>query len=1169
MISIDQAVAAILRSTRTAPGSRGPVASWVSGTAGILCLLTASLTWAPHALAQTAPGTTTTATTTSEPPQPLEEVTVTGSRIKRTTDFTTATPTTVFDATAIENLGIVNVGDVLSQTPSNVSSVTPTTTGNSSFNAGAFIADLRGLNPFFGSRTLTLIDGQRAVSTSTLDSFDLNFVPQVLVQRIDTVTGGGSALYGSGAVGGVVNIILDHELEGGKLNADTYDTHYNDAKTAHVSAAYGHGLFDNRIHFVIAAEYQKQDPASCQFSGRTWCNSDTGPYTTGYAPNSFFVNTSAVGSGLTTNTSPYGLVSGIGFGNFGAYALNTGGATYQAAPDGLGLVPFSSNGGFNAGVAPGGSGEPENIYTNLVTATQRTVISALMTAKITDSINLHVDLNWGKVSALNPSDNFGAESGPLGNDNPYLLGAGGAAAWGPTGSVYANAELPVPVAYFQKDFSSQINFGLINDTTLKQIAIGLDGKIGDSSWSWDAHARYGQTTNLQSGQQFTILGSSMALDTVAGPGGTPECRVTAEGGLANAMASAASAYAGGGATGLLYPTYVQQYLAVSGGGFDPVSPVSGLNTLQTLQLLASNCQPLNPLGGMPLSGSAINYATNPLALQLFQDMTAFSLNATGEIWRGVGAGAFSMAAGYEWHRQLTHNDFATCPGAKNTLGNSNLTPAQEDCLAITSDFAYQYGNDYGGATTMNEVYVEFNLPLLQNARFAKTLQLDIAGRDSFYTNEALYGVDVTPGTQNTGSLPTWKASLVWEPIEGIRFRGSQSHDSRDPDPRDLYYSQTFVPGNPAFKGEFDAGYCEDGASSTSVPESLCTTNLLGNIKLRPETSNTTDLGLVFTPPQLPGLQASADWFHVRVLNGIEGANLTGRTACFSAIEAVGVTSAFQNNNYCQGLSFNNLYYNAAGAVVAPGTAGAVTGANAFALGNVANITQENTEAYNGGSFDERGVDFSMAYHLALPGSAGALTARALTTWVSEQTVVDTPGNEPINVLGETGANALFLPNYQPAARWRGNMSITWDVENFSLTPNVSWVGQGVIGTNDISCTTAQYNTAGSLCNLAAAGLGFGLAGSAAQKAYYASASAIAPLTVLPVGVTNHVPSYFLFGLNAAYTITTIPGLKGLQLWGQVNNLLNKAPPFANSSTSNPVFFDQLGQAYRVGFRMTF
>ena len=177
MVTAKQAVAAILQpDTGTARGTR-PLK--LPSPTGMACILTAFLSWSATALAQQA--------TTGDNSAQLEEVTVTGSRIKRTTDFTTATPTTVFDSTAIENLGIVNVGDMLAESPSNVSSVTPTTTGNSSFNAGAFIADLRGLNPFFGSRTLTLIDGQRAVSTSTLDSFDLNFVPQVLVQRIDTV----------------------------------------------------------------------------------------------------------------------------------------------------------------------------------------------------------------------------------------------------------------------------------------------------------------------------------------------------------------------------------------------------------------------------------------------------------------------------------------------------------------------------------------------------------------------------------------------------------------------------------------------------------------------------------------------------------------------------------------------------------------------------------------------------------------------------------------------------------------------------------------------------------------------------------------------------------------------------------------------------------------------
>ena len=1162
MVSIRQAVAASLRPARSVSGTQGLV-SRVPGTAGMLCLLTASIVVASHAYAQQAPASQETPAS-SEQPATLEEVTVTGSRIKRASDFTTATPTTVFDATELQNRGIVNIGDALNETPSNISSVTPSTTGNSSFNAGSYIPDLRGLNPFFGSRTLTLIDGQRAVSTNTLDSFDLNFIPQVLVQRLDTVTGGGSAIYGSGAVAGVVNVILDHQLEGGKFDADTYETHYNDGKTNHVSAAFGHGIFDNRIHFVIGAEYQKQDTVSCQNSGRTWCNSDRGAYDNNFTPG-FATFTQAIGSGLTSNNSPNGVLSPASYNGYNAYALNVNAPLHSASADGLGLIPFQANNSFlNLDAAPGGSGEPANMYTNLVTPVKRGVISGSVTAKITDSINMTADVNWGKVTAYNPSDNFGNDSGVLGNDNPYLIAIGGAAAWGPGGSAYGGA----PAAFFEKDFSQQINFGLTNETTLKQIALGLNGTIPGSSWSWDAHGRYGQTANLQTGQEFSVLASSMALDAVTGAGGATACRVTG-GGLAGASASANVAYGGGGLSGLALPTYVQVYNAISAGGGNPTSPVSGLTELQTLQLFSQGCQPLNPFGDQPLAGSTANFAIHPLALQLEQTLSSFNVNATGEFWKGFGAGAFSAAVGYEWHREITNNQFATCSGAENTLGNANLTTAQRDCLANASDFAYQYGNDYGGATTMNEVYAEFSLPLLKDVPFAKTLSLDVSGRDTFYVNQANYGVAVVPGSQGTGSLPTWKAALVWEPIEGIRFRGSQSHDSRDPDPRDLYYSQTFVPGNPAFKGLFDAGYCFDGAGTQSVAESLCTTDLLGNVKLKPETSNTTDLGFVFTPPQLPGFQGSIDWFHVRLTNGIEGAGLNGRTNCYSAIQTGGVGAA-ASNQFCQGLTFNTLSYNAAGQVVAAGTAGAVTGVNAFALGNVANIVEEDTQAYNGGSFDERGVDFSLAYSVALPGSAGTLSARALTTWVGEQTVVDQPGSPSISVLGETGANALFLPNYQPAARWRGNMSITWNVANFSLTPNISWVGQGIKGTNDISCTTADFTTAGNPCQFASVGLnGPASTATAAQKAYYNAAANVAALTILPAGQTNHVPFYFLVGLNAAYNITAVPGLKGLTLWGQVNNLLNKAPPFLGNTTSNPVFYDQLGQAYRIGFRMTF
>jgi outer membrane receptor protein involved in Fe transport len=418
---------------------------------------------------------------------------------------------------------------------------------------------------------------------------------------------------------------------------------------------------------------------------------------------------------------------------------------------------------------------------------------------------------------------------------------------------------------------------------------------------------------------------------------------------------------------------------------------------------------------------------------------------------------------------------------------------------------------------------------------------------------ALYGVDVTPGAEGKGTLPTWKASLVWEPIDGIRFRGAQSHDSRAPDPRDLYYSQSFVPGS-AFGSCFSGNFAY---------HSLCTINLLGNVDLRPETANTTTLGLVFTPAPLPGLQASADWFHIHLVNGIEGGNAFVDGGNCALGEAI----------YCNQMQFNPLYY-APGPTVAnvprassqTALPGYVTGATAFQLGNVANVVGENGAAYNGGYFDERGVDFSLSYVTTLPGGS-TLSLRSLTTYTGEQLVQDTPGGVTRNILNTTGGAGLFLPNFQPSARWRGNLYATWNVANFSLTPNVSWVGQGIIGDEVLSCSAAQFSNTATLCNWLANGF---YAGSANQTAAQKLASGVG-YSLLPQGVANHVPSYFLFGLNASYTIDKIPGIKGLQLWGQLNNALNKAPPFVNSAGPNAsaAFYDELGQAYRVGFRMTF
>ena len=151
-----------------------------------------------------------------EPSASLEEIFVTGSRISRE-GFDAPTPVTSIDSDYLLDLGYVNVGAAVQQLPINKASLTPETNGFGSFNVGAQIVNLRALG---SNRTLTLVDGRRHIASTDTANVDLNLIPPLLLERTEVVTGGASAAYGSDALAGVVNVILDKNLEGVRFQAD-------------------------------------------------------------------------------------------------------------------------------------------------------------------------------------------------------------------------------------------------------------------------------------------------------------------------------------------------------------------------------------------------------------------------------------------------------------------------------------------------------------------------------------------------------------------------------------------------------------------------------------------------------------------------------------------------------------------------------------------------------------------------------------------------------------------------------------------------------------------------------------------------------------------------------------------------------------------------------------
>lgn len=175
----------------------------------------------------------------------MDTIIVTGSRIKKA-GFDQPTPTTVLGDEEISQGNRPNIQQVLNDQPQFRPTVTPTVSiGNTS--SGTAPVDLRGLGT---NRTLTLINGRRFVGDN-----NLNFVPTSLISRVEVVTGGASAAWGSDAVAGVVNIILDDELEGLRVGADYGVSSRGDGERYSLDGSYGTAFGNGDGHFMIGAEY--------------------------------------------------------------------------------------------------------------------------------------------------------------------------------------------------------------------------------------------------------------------------------------------------------------------------------------------------------------------------------------------------------------------------------------------------------------------------------------------------------------------------------------------------------------------------------------------------------------------------------------------------------------------------------------------------------------------------------------------------------------------------------------------------------------------------------------------------------------------------------------------------------------------------------------------------
>src|SRR6185312_14704520 len=188
---------------------------------------------------------TNSASTTSD--APLEEVSVTGTRIQRE-GMTTPTPVTAVSMDDLRVLAPSTIGAAVTKLPQFIGSSVPEGAPSSGWTgaSGATILNLRGVG---ANRTLVLLDGRRVVSSTRLGTFDVNLVPQALINDVQVVTGGASAAYGSDAVSGVVTFILDTKYTELKASVQGGETHLNDGRNYLVSIAGGTALGE-KLHVM-------------------------------------------------------------------------------------------------------------------------------------------------------------------------------------------------------------------------------------------------------------------------------------------------------------------------------------------------------------------------------------------------------------------------------------------------------------------------------------------------------------------------------------------------------------------------------------------------------------------------------------------------------------------------------------------------------------------------------------------------------------------------------------------------------------------------------------------------------------------------------------------------------------------------------------------------------
>lgn len=426
----------------------------------------------------------------------VETIVVTGSRLV-TNGFEAPTPVTVVSGDQLRIASPASLGDGLNQLPVFRNSNTPQGTGvGTTGNVGQSFLNLRSLG---AQRTLILLDGRRVVPSTSAGTTDISILPDVLVSRVDVVTGGASAAYGSDAVAGVVNFVLDTKFQGVKANIQGGVAEEGDNGNQRIEVAAGQSFAGGRGHVIGSFGYYKNDGME-NWLARDWydsCSRISNP-----AINPAFV-----------------IRCGVHSAGFTRGGLITGGPL-KGTEFGPGGVPAVFNYGDLATTLSmvGGSGEDHGARFPAIPSVNRKTAFGRVSFDVTDNVTLFSEVLFGEAKARYASTapwEGQTTAYTMQIDNYYLPQS-------VRDKMIAANVTSFPMWRYDYDFGLLIANS--RNRTIRYTA-GLSATFG--GWKVDGYYEHGENKYYQTTQNNPIINRLYnAADVVTGPDGKPICRST-------------------------------------------------------------------------------------------------------------------------------------------------------------------------------------------------------------------------------------------------------------------------------------------------------------------------------------------------------------------------------------------------------------------------------------------------------------------------------------------------------------------------------------------------------------------------------------------------------------------------------------------------------------------